>query len=317
MKICKFVPSNKRNMEPIDKFLWKDNYDLEIAMLEYVDIMESIQLPEYDGDMQNPDFRIQVAPPGSNVEEEIFVPLALATRIFADRYNNRTATRTMKYEEYRKNETIQRFIKDLGLSVNKFWFLLLFAFDYSQSICLEGRELADSPNEQLINFINKLAPHISDIDLATGATMLNPVELRISVKGEKDLVIDNATSLSFIVTACDEKLACGDALSNKMMNRRRVKGNVFTMKDSPFIYYFSKMLLNFFDTMPDIVNARRKGAKHSRKEIDLVCQLIYFSKISRQKCWLDTWNETLKAFLKQYKGLEVKAVSSVYPPFSL
>ena len=88
-------------------------------------------------------------------------------------------------------------------------------------------------------------------------------------------------------------------------------------KDSPFITFFAKMFLSFFDTQDQVVKKRRKGAKHSQREIDLVCQLIAFTKLSIKECWKQTENDTLKAFLKQYNGYEPKTINSIYPSFRL
>ena len=90
------------------------------------------------------------------------------------------------------------------------------------------------------------------------------------------------------------------------------------IKDSPIIVYFAKILLSFFDTQEHIKSKRKKGANYSIKEMDLVSQLIYFSNLSDNDCWIDIENETLKAFLKQYKDYEYpNNVSNVYPEFTV
>ena len=75
------------------------------------------------------------------------------------------------------------------------------------------------------------------------------------------------------------------------------------------------MFLDFFDTQSQVISKRRKGAKHSQKEIDLVCQLIAFTKLSLKECWKLENNDTLKAFLKQYKDFEPSSINSIYPSF--
>lgn len=98
----------------------------------------------------------------------------------------------------------------------------------------------------------------------------------------------------------------------------KAKAQTFkSTKDSPLIAFFAKMFLSFFDTQEQVVKKRRKGAKHSQKEVDLICQLIAFTKLSIKECWKQTENDTLKAFLKQYKNFEPKTISSIYPSFRL
>lgn len=90
------------------------------------------------------------------------------------------------------------------------------------------------------------------------------------------------------------------------------------IKDSPFIAYFANILLSFFDTQEHIINMRKKGAKHSLKEMDLVSKLVHFSNLSKAESWEYSENETLKAFLKQYKDFNYpNNISSIYPEFTV
>ena len=104
----------------------------------------------------------------------------------------------------------------------------------------------------------------------------------------------------------------------RKLNERTEQENPNILTVSPFIAFFAQILLRFFNTQPQIRAKRKKGANHSFKETDLVCQLIHFTKLSINKRWLELENETLKAFLKQYRSYEYpNNVSSVYPEFSL
>ena len=63
-------------------------------------------------------------------------------------------------------------------------------------------------------------------------------------------------------------------------------------------------------------NKRKKGAKHSLKEMEIASRLVYFTKLSTNKTWLDIENETLKAFIKQYKNLDLNyKTSNIYTTF--
>ena len=104
----------------------------------------------------------------------------------------------------------------------------------------------------------------------------------------------------------------------RKLNERTEQENPNILTVSPFIAFFAQILLRFFDTQQQIRAKRKKGANHSFKETDLVCQLIHFTKLSINKRWLELENETLKAFLKQYRSYEYpNNVSSVYPEFLL
>ncbi len=85
---------------------------------------------------------------------------------------------------------------------------------------------------------------------------------------------------------------------------------------SMHIAYFARLLMTIFDQLPQVRAKRREGAKHSHKETDLVCKLIYFTGISREKNWLQPENDNLKAYLLQYTR-DTGTFNSVYPPFDI
>ena len=141
--------------------------------------------------------------------------------------------------------------------------------------------------------------------------------MQISVEGERNIIIDNPTAIHYIADATLKMMQQDDLNNIGIMGHKRRLETSTSTKDSPFITFFAKMFLDFFNTQPQVVNRRRKGANYSQKETDLVCQLIAFTKLSKKKCWERTENETLKAFLKQYKDFEPSTINSVYPSFRM
>jgi hypothetical protein len=78
------------------------------------------------------------------------------------------------------------------------------------------------------------------------------------------------------------------------------------------------MFLLFFCVQPQIVAKRKAGAKHSKKEMELVSLLVYFTKLSDNENWFCPEEKYLKAYLKQYKDKWHKFpnnISSIYPDF--
>ena len=113
-------------------------------------------------------------------------------------------------------------------------------------------------------------------------------------------------------------LSSADQVTVKKLSIREQDKVTKMLDNSPFIAYFSNIILDFFDTQNHIKTKRRKGANHSLKEIDLVSRLIYFSNLSKSKSWTVAESETLKAFLRQYKNYQYpNNISSVYPEFSV
>lgn len=129
--------------------------------------------------------------------------------------------------------------------------------------------------------------------------------------------IDNPTAIHYIADATLKMMQQDDLNSIGIMSHKRRLGTSTSTKDSPFITFFAKMFLDFFNTQSQVILKRKKGAKYSQKETDLICQLIAFTKLSTKSCWSQTENDTLKAFLKQYKDFEPSTINSVYPSFRM
>ena len=78
---------------------------------------------------------------------------------FKERYNNRLIKMPLTYEEYKKNKEIQPTLAGLEIDSDKFWFLLLFIWDYTQGQCFNAQELAPSPIGELNSFIRLLSQY--------------------------------------------------------------------------------------------------------------------------------------------------------------
>ena len=236
--------------------------------------------------------------------------------IFARRYNERKLTNYFTYEEYLEQTEIQEYITELGLDIDKFWFLLLFVYDFCESICINGIGLADSAYDQLQKLIDTISSHVEKFDAQIGSTLDTEIKMEIRVKGVKGVVaIDNPTALHFIVDTCAKRMK--EAEDWTCLRYQELKDDSNALSDSPYIYYFATMLLKFFDTQESVRNFRKKGAKHSVKERALISRLIHFTKLSKKEIWL-TDDEILKSFLKQYKEADFRnRTSNIDPEFLL
>ena len=77
-----------------------------------------------------------------NLEAEIYKNVCTTTAlpIFIRRYNQDKLKEYGKftYEKYVANKDIQDTLKGLEIDIDKFWFLLLFIFDYTCGTCIDG-----------------------------------------------------------------------------------------------------------------------------------------------------------------------------------
>lgn len=283
-----------------DKITWED-----ARLFDYINEVEFLYVP----DMDDYEYRINVETGNNTTEsaEKIEVPVfgySEISAIFKNRYNAGKLLKQNQYKEY--TQTVGHLLKELELDTDKFWCLYLFALDYCCSIFYQGRTMKATPLEQL----NTL------VDMITNAGE-EAISLNFKV-GKQKTSVESPIALQFLAEAIQKQLEHSDHTTMKCLYTREEDEEGKVIKDSPIIVYFAQILLSFFDTQEHIKSKRKKGANYSIKEMDLVSQLIYFSNLSDNDCWIDIENETLKAFLKQYKDYKYpNNVSSVYPEFTV
>lgn len=289
----------------IDKLEWKDNAVQLMGLMEYIGIVENIYIPHLYDYEYNINIEIGKGELSKEAIEEHRNRVVGATDcmiIFKDRYNKRLLTIQPLYDKYLKEREIQSLLSHLELDVDKFWLLLLFIFDYCESMFYQGITMKLTPWEQLCQLADMINKSTND------SMTLNFKSGKLKVELDDPRAIRTIATLIYMMEPDREDL--------EYLSRRVRAEETKEIKDSPIIAYFARMLLTFFLMQPQLRAKRREGAKHSVKETDLVCQLIYFTRLSKNESWLNTENETLKPFLKQYKNYNYQQnISSVYPEF--
>ena len=281
-----------------DKITWEDAH-----LFDYINEIEYLYVP----DMDDYEYRINIEIDSQKTEatEKIEAPVfgySEIVAIFKNRYNEGKLFKQNYYPKY--IQAVGHLLDELELDADKFWCLFLFAFDYCRSLYNEGLTMKATPLEQLKALVDIIA---------------NADDMLLNIKaGKQKTTVESPVALRFLADAINKQLENADQVTIKSLYLREQDKETKQEKDSPIIVYFAKILLDFFDTQDQIRNKRKKGAKHSLKEMDLVSQLVYFSNLSINKSWTEPENETLKAFFKQYKDYKyVNNVSSIYPEFTV
>lgn len=283
-----------------EKITWEDAH-----LFDYINEIEFLYVP----DLEDYEYRINIETGDRNAEatEKIEAPIfgySEIVAIFKNRYNEGKLSKQNLYKEY--IQTVGHLLKELELDADKFWCLYLFALDYCVSLFYEGTTMKATPLEQLRTLVDIIAN-------ADNESMLLNIKA-----GKQKATVESPVALRFLADAIQKHLKEADQAIVKSLYLREKDKEAELIKDSPIIVYFAKILLDFFNTQDQIISKRKKGAKHSFKEMDLVSQLVYFSKLSNNECWITSVNETLKAFLKQYKDYQYpNNVSSIYPEFTV
>lgn len=302
----------------------KNNIDYNSAegmeLLSYVDkLTASYAIPIHDCSFRKVSFK-QCSPEKQIIVQKQRTQLPALSNLtiqFAKRYNANELSGYFKYEDYLKDIEIQELITAFELDKDKFWLLILFIYDFSESLCISGIDFSPSPNEQLQQLVDAVNSCVIDFNQDNGTTMNKKVKLEIHIEGIKKTIIINAPSaIHFIADSCERRMEDDNTWNIPFMNYQQPLEESKTFKFSPYIYFFATMVLNFFNKQPKIRSQRKKGAKHSLKEMELVSRLIYLTRLSKNEAWLEIENDYLKGYLKQYKDLDFTyRSSSVYDSF--
>lgn len=252
----------------MDKLEWNDN---ALSLMEYIGIIESIYIPDLD----DYDYRINVTSCEASaeaIEEARNIPFGATDCmvIFKSRFNQGLLSKQNLYNQYLTEREIQELISYLELDADKFWLLILFVCDYCESMFYQGTTMKSTPLEQLEQ-LQSAINHIDDTAILTFKA------------GKQKVVLEDIRAIKAISEAINNYISEADIDMFKYLSRRQEEETPSMLKESPFIAYFAKMLLTFFNTQQQIRAKRRAGANHSIKEMELVSRLVYFIRLSKMK----------------------------------
>lgn len=130
------------------KAAWHEGYKyLDEPLLEYVWQVANKFLPSFDGE---------------NFGESSSIG------VFCQRYFDENSTFSqLDIKRYIENEELQKTLKAFNLDASKLWYLILFIYDYVESICTDANFIEKSLMEEADTFYEKLSTATS-LSLANG-----------------------------------------------------------------------------------------------------------------------------------------------------
>ena len=275
----------------------KEDYISIDTRLEYMEAIAVEYVPDVDID------------PATG---ERYVCGTTASPLFIRRYNQNKLYGYFTYEDYIAHEDIQNTLKGLGVDIDKFWFLLLFIFDYNCGTCLDGMKATGIGIEQLIKFAKAIADNHKEIN-QFGVSFKKPITISVKVEGKHQIVIDNANAIGYLATTIINNLK--EIEEHPWMQSQQVSITTNAEeKESVQIWLFYKMFNDFFNLSPynKLFNVRqKKGSTISLSKTLLISRLIYFTKLSMNKNFSED-EFTLKGYIKQYKDKRIDTVNSIY-----
>lgn len=241
----------------------------------------------------------------------------MAVQQFIKRYNQGGIRRMDKVADYMEDKDIQDYLQALNVDSERFWYLLLFIYDYSFGQCIDNMNVESTPKEELETIISTISGMISPKYIGKeiiDVEMIEPLVLHIG-KGDKickkDIPLSGIVA-SFIADACSEHLkVCGELPLLKMgkLNMNEQDNIGFTK----LAYHFCYMFKYFFDK--DIKVERKENAVFSNNEKGLFCHLLYLTEICTNKnilnYRLDDYS-TLKGFIKPKTTPKFNAMNHYY-----
>lgn len=278
---------------PIDKFTEDIYIESEYQLLDYV---EQVALKF------NPDMEV-------GTDGNMYPCETLAIERFKRRYNIGRINIDFKYEDYLHNKKVQDTLKELGVDIDKFWYLLLFVMDYTEGCCWDAIEIKESPKEQLEKLVNLIADNCSDYNNISGATFSTPITITINAKGKQTLTIDNPNTIAHIGLLCAKGFS--EIEDNSILSLRYSDNDTLTAADSMRICLFAKMFLYFFDINKQFNKRQKKGSTISLSKNLLISRLVCFAKLTTNKNYLND-DDNLKKIIKDYSNKELSTVNNYY-----
>ena len=220
--------------------------------------------------------------------------------IFAERYNNGEILCPYKYENYINDKELQATINGLQMDADAFWLLAIFCFDFACSVCLSGFTIKDSARRTIEKFIN-LAPDDED------STM------KLTIKTDKGkMEIEDSHAITYILKWVKQAYEQNeDAIDGWTAEEAKDIFNLKEESNSVLIWYFARLMREFFELNPQFEGKRKKGESVSLNKNLLISKLIYHTHLSTNENFkFDA--ESLKGFFKQYKNKKITTHSDIY-----
>jgi hypothetical protein len=220
-------------------------------------------------------------------------------------------------QKFIDNKVVQETITALGYDVDKFWYLLLFVFDYSNGMCINGIVQNKSPKEHLKKISNAVFENLETFDENTNKiSFKSSTKFILEIKGKHKISIDDPTTIYHLAELCLndlDKITDGSLLSQSNTKVKTKNGKIIgeTSSYSVHIWYFAKMFHSFFELNPPKKGHAKKGSTISMSKNSLISNLIIITGLSKNESFTIS-DETLKGFLKQYKGLNLNMANGFY-----
>lgn len=300
-------------MNPIDKFT---NID---AVYPTTDAREEDIILDYVWD-----FAMLIHPAEPKIIDERFaLEGSYAISTFKRRYNERLIKIPLTYKDYKANIEIHTAISDLQLDVDKFWFAILFIWDYVDGECWQAFERGDSPANEIYKLLQAISQYEENPNanpLTEHIAFKKELSLSLQVNGKSIHTIETANAIKFIQKCCQEHL--DDLKLKNEFDTEHLYDNIemvsyypnkkqATASTTKRICLFAQRFQLFFDTLSSSFSNYRKGERNAYNVTYLISQFVYLTGISDNEELLDS-KTTLKGYLSKNKNMNWDVHNNIY-----
>lgn len=252
-----------------------------------------------------------------NYSDKLKVVLGCVYHKFPDRYNKKDIDCKLTYEQYLKNDEIQRIVKGLDLDVDAFWLLILFCYDYSKDRGLNGIYSDHTYIDKFNEFIEETSKYVDSTYANCKEEMgfNNGVKLKsltLNLDGINPIKLTDSRAVSLLLFFLRQGVQdVNDGAIQISVPYNSIKQIQITEKDNAIIYLFADTLRQFFDL--------QFGTKRAPKGInkrELISSLIYYTGLAdhlggKKENYLTSCDK-LNGIFTQFSKKEFKGNSTIY-----
>lgn len=224
----------------------------------------------------------------------------LWTGVFQYRYCTGKIKMPFTKSDYLTNDDIITTVKGLGLDVEKFWFVLVFIYDYVETSFKKCHPLKPaSLNKAVQNLFKELGEDFKDDEIE--------ITLKKNRKKVEVLTVIKHGILNWLRETYER-----ECKGKKIRFYKMVPRGVETYSSASFrIYRTVKMYRDLFSNILDKKRPKQPDKRVSLNRLLLVSRICYLYKFTCNDSYL-YGDESIKGIIKSYKGRVPETMSAVY-----
>nr|WP_319572026.1 hypothetical protein [uncultured Draconibacterium sp.] len=231
------------------------------------------------------------------------------TRYFADKIDKKDKNKFLR------ETNVIKTVELMGYDIEKFWYLILFIYDFSYGYCKKGVKIG-TPRRKINELIDAMIDNIESFNGQYEVPNFErEMKLTLSVKGKEKLEINDQDAIFYLFLMCSKELKRTKKShgldSIKLTEIKKQKENLIESPQPIHIFYFTKIFQTFFDLKPPIKKRAPKGSGLNFSRIFIISRFCYMLGLTFDSRFTEDATQ-LNAILTYYKGQKIEKVNGIY-----